>query len=53
MDALFAVLCGCGHNIRTILRHLKAFLCQFVWLIALGKRFKQIVQDRRRMETAA
>jgi len=52
-DALFAVLCGCGHNIRMILRHLKVFLCQFVWLIALGKRFKPIVQDRTRMETAA
>src|SRR6056297_3508350 len=22
-DALFAVLCGCGHNIRMILRHLR------------------------------
>ena len=26
-DALFAVLCGCGHNIRMILRHHRAFLC--------------------------
>ncbi len=25
-DALFAVLCGCGHNIRKILAHLRAFL---------------------------
>jgi IS5 family transposase len=25
-DALFAVLCGCGHNIRKILAHLKALL---------------------------
>ncbi|WP_187394076.1 hypothetical protein [Oceaniovalibus sp. ACAM 378] len=53
MDALFTILCGWGHNIRTILRHLKAFLFHFVWLIVLGQRFKQIVQDRRRMETAA
>jgi IS5 family transposase len=22
-DAIFAVLCGCGHNIRMILRHLR------------------------------
>ncbi len=25
-DALFAVLCGCGHNIRKILAHLRALL---------------------------
>jgi len=31
-DALFAVLCGCGHNIRMILRHLRAFLRQLIWL---------------------
>jgi len=34
-DALFAVLCGCGHNIRMILRHLRVFLCQLIRLIAL------------------
>ncbi len=33
-DALFAVLCGCGHNIRMILRYLRAFLYQLIWLIA-------------------
>lgn len=32
-DALFAVLCGCGHNIRMILRHLKAAFHQLIWLI--------------------
>ena len=32
-DALFAVLCGCGHNIRMILRHLRAILRQLIWLI--------------------
>ena len=32
-DALFAVLCGCGHNIRMILRHLRAVVRQLVWLI--------------------
>jgi len=32
-DALFAVLCGCGHNIRMILRHLRASLRQLFWLI--------------------
>lgn len=25
-DAIFAVLCGCGHNIRKILTHLRALL---------------------------
>jgi IS5 family transposase len=39
-DALFAVLCGCGHNIRMILRHLRAVLCQLIWLIA---RLSQII----------
>jgi len=33
-DALFAVLCGCGHNIRMILRHLRAVLRQLFWLIS-------------------
>ncbi len=33
-DALFAVLCGCGHNIRMILRHLRAVLRQLIWLIS-------------------
>lgn len=32
-DALFAVLCGCGHNIRMILRHLRDFLRHVIWLI--------------------
>ena len=32
-DALFAVLCGCGHNIRMILRHLRAVLRQLIWFI--------------------
>ncbi len=29
-DALFAVLCGCGHNIRMILRHLRELLCRLI-----------------------
>ena len=32
-DALFAVLCGCGHNIRMILRHLRAVLHRLIRLI--------------------
>lgn len=31
-DALFAVLCACGHNIRKILTHLRALLA---WIIAV------------------
>ena len=33
-DAIFAVLCGCGHNIRMILRHLRVVLRQLFWLIS-------------------
>jgi transposase, IS5 family len=29
-DAVFAVLCGCGHNIRKILAHLRAWLAQII-----------------------
>ena len=29
-DAIFAVLCGCGHNIRKILAHLRTWLAQII-----------------------
>jgi transposase, IS5 family len=29
-DAVFAVLCGCGHNLRKILAHLRAWLAQIL-----------------------
>jgi len=32
-DALFAVLCGCGHNIRKILVHLRKLLAAIVTLV--------------------
>ncbi|WP_299592318.1 IS5 family transposase [uncultured Tateyamaria sp.] len=32
-DAIFAVLCGCGHNIRMILRHLRGTLRRAISLI--------------------
>jgi len=38
-DALFAVLCGCGHNIRMILKHLRKVLSQLIWLLT---RLRQI-----------
>jgi transposase, IS5 family len=51
-DALFAVLCGCGHNIRMILRHLRVFLCQFIWLITLFRRITQGAGRRRELQFA-
>ena len=34
-DAVFAVLCGCGHNIRKILAHLRAIWAAIIhWLLA-------------------
>jgi IS5 family transposase len=32
-DALFAVLCACGHNIRKILAHLRAWLASMIALL--------------------
>jgi len=34
-DAFFAVLCGCGHNIRMILSYLREVLCRLLWLHSL------------------
>ena len=33
-DAIFAVLCACGHNVRKILAHLRALLFLLLHLIA-------------------
>lgn len=52
-DALFAVLCGCGHNIRMILRHLRAFLCQLVWLLTLRRGFTQGAYRHQALQFAA
>jgi IS5 family transposase len=52
-DALFAVLCGCGHNIRMILRHLRVFLCQFTWAVTLLRGFTQGAGRHRELQTAA
>ena len=38
-DALFAVLCGCGHNIRMILKYLKELLRHLIWLFT---RLRQV-----------
>ena len=48
-DASFAVLCGCGHNIRMILRHLRVLLRQLSWLICRACMFvdAEMARDRR------
>ena len=43
-DALFAVLCGCGHNLRKILAHLRAWLAQ---IMAAVLDVIRLMQDRR------
>jgi len=52
-DALFAVLCGCGHNIRMILRHLRIILCQFVWLITSLRGFMRGEGRHQELQIAA
>ena len=37
-DAVFAVLCGCGHNIRKILAHLRALLAAIISVILASFR---------------
>ena len=39
-DAVFAVLCACGHNVRKILAHLRALLFLLLHLIAAMIRSK-------------
>lgn len=44
-DAVHAVLCGAGHNLRMILRHLRVLYCAFIaWLIQIGRAAAQIVE---------
>ena len=45
-DAFFAVLCGCGHNIRKILAHLRALLSLIVAVILAAYRPQQSNQDQ-------
>jgi IS5 family transposase len=49
-DAVFAVLCGCGHNLRKILAHLRAWLAQIVTVI-LG--LVRSIQDHQHGYTTA
>jgi len=43
-DALFAVLCGCGHNIRKILAYLRAFLALVIAAILSALRATEPAQ---------
>jgi IS5 family transposase len=43
-DALFAVLCGCGHNIRKILAHLRALLALIIGAILTALRATEPAQ---------
>jgi IS5 family transposase len=49
-DALFAVLCACGHNIRKILAHLRAWL---VWIVATLWPAENAMQRRHQTVVAA
>ena len=48
-DAVFAVLCGCGHNIRKILAHLRTLLLLLLTLITT----QAIRQSDHRRDLAA
>ena len=52
-DAIFAVLCGCGHNIRKILARLRAFLALFIAWIADAVRPSTAANDGRRDQEVA
>ena len=45
-DAIFAVLCGCGHNIRKILAHLRALWIPVMMAILAAFRTFQTDQDK-------
>jgi IS5 family transposase len=49
-DALFTVLCGCGHNLRKILAHLRALLAQ---ILAVFLALTSPVQNRQHRSAAA
>ena len=49
-DAVFAVLCGCGHNIRKILAQLRALLTLLIAVVAavIGAVLAEIFRDQHR-----
>lgn len=53
-DAIFAVLCGCGHNIRKILARLRAFLALIIaWIADAPRPPANVHGDGRFPEMAA
>ena len=52
-DVLFAILCGCGHNIRMILRHLRVIWRQLIRLIALLRDYRRGIGCHQELKTAA
>ena len=49
-DAIFAVLCGCGHNIRIMLNRLWVALCRLVGPLSL---FEQLARALKALDEAA
>ena len=49
-DAVFAVLCGCGHNLRKILAHLRAWLAEII--AAVLDLSRAMLDDRHAYATA-
>ncbi|MCR9168319.1 MULTISPECIES: IS5 family transposase [Marivita] len=45
-DAIFAVLCGCGHNIRKILNHLRLLLAYLIAAIATTLSATMSIRDK-------
>ncbi len=39
-DAIFAVLCGCGHNLRKILAHIRALIAAILAAVLIALRPK-------------
>ena len=39
-DAIFAVLCGCGHNLRKILAHIRALIAAILAAVLVALRTK-------------
>ncbi len=53
-DAIFAVLCGCGHNIRKILARLRGlFVMLLAWRAAARHPIKAVEGHWRKRELAA
>jgi IS5 family transposase len=43
-DAIFAVLCGCGHNLRKILNHIRKLLAVLLAMIARALSATEVIR---------